>query len=343
MNRRKSRCFLMALMVMSVGFSGCLGGEEEDVIRIAFSVKDDYDAFDENPQRLATYLSEATGLNVELYAITSDTLALEALRFGSADMAFLDGGAAWMGWQQYGLEAMMANTHADGRTYYEAQAWVLNDSEAGRAATDGDDATDPFEVLAGSVTCHTGWLKSAGMLIPMGYFIGQGYADVVGDVEDIESLRSTIFNHFSPDAVIPESGTLYYGYGGALRCLSEGEGSVAFVKDTSVDSYCATDDAERASWCLDREAYIPLPAFGQAPTHPLMYQPDSVSNADREALVQAFLALNTTDEGRSILANILNTQGLVETTSQTHLGSYAALIQHVPGITGYFNEQYSEA
>ena len=53
--------------------------------RIAFSVKDDYASFDENPQKLAELFerSHTNGKNVELYPITSDSLALEAtLRFG---------------------------------------------------------------------------------------------------------------------------------------------------------------------------------------------------------------------------------------------------------------------
>jgi ABC-type phosphate/phosphonate transport system substrate-binding protein len=277
---------------------------------------------------------------VEIYAITSDSLALEALRFGSADMAFLDGGAAWMGWQQYGLEAMAASVNSDGRTYYSAQAWVLDDSEAGLAATDSNASTDPFEALAGSVTCHTGWLKSAGMLIPMGYFIGQGYAEVVGNENDIESLRSTIFNHFSEDAVIPESGTLYYSYGGALRCLSEGVGEVAFVKDSSVDAFCP-DEGDREAWCLDPGRYVALPAFGQAPSHPLMYQPDTVDETTRDLIVEALVALNTTEDGRSMLSQILNTQGVVEVTTEEHLGSYGGLIEHVPGIKAYLGELYS--
>ena len=334
--------FLLVLVMCSGGLSGCLGGgTDDDTIRIAFSVKDDYASFDENPQKLADYLSEATGLNVELYPITSDNLALEALRFGSADMAFLDGGAAWMGWQSYGLEAMAADTKSDGRTYYSAHAWVLNDSAAGQAALDDDDSTDPFAELTGEVSCHTGWLKSAGMLIPMGYFIGQGYAEVVGDEEDIESLRNTIFNHFSEDASIPESGSLNYGYSGALRCLSEGEGAVAFAKDSTVDAYCAEDDAERASWCLERDRYVALPAFGQAPSHPLMYQPDTVDQSTRDLIVDALLSLNSTEEGQSILDNILNTPGLIETDAETHLGSYGGLIEHVPGIQAYLGDKYS--
>ena len=343
-SNKKMACSVVVLVVMMAGLSGCIGSDNsEDTLRIAFSVKDDYASFDENPQKLADYLSEATGLNIELYPITSDSLALEALRFGSADMAFLDGGAAWMGWQSYGLEAMAADMKSDGRTYYSAHAWVLNDSAAGQAALDDDESTDPFAELTGETSCHTGWLKSAGMLIPMGYFIGQGYAEVVGDDDDIESLRNTIFNHFSDDASIPESGSLYYGYSGALRCLSEGEGAVAFAKDSTVDAYCAEDDAERESWCLDRGRYVALPAFGQAPSHPLMYQPDTVNDETRDLIVAALLELKTTDGGKSILENILNTPGLIQTDAESHLGSYGGLIQHVPGIQGYLDEKYSSA
>ena len=340
MSNNRFLAIILTLVVVSAGLSGCLGDGDDDVLRIAFSIKDDYASFDENPQKLADYLSDATGRQVEIYAITSDSLALEALRFGGADMAFLDGGAAWMGWQQYGLEAMAASLNSDGRPSYSAHAWVLNDSEAGQAATDNDDTTDPFETLAGSITCHTGWLKSAGMLIPMGYFIGEGYAEVVGDEEDIESLRSTIFNHFSPDAVIPESGTLYYGYGGALRCLSEGEGAVAFAKDSSLETYCP-EDGERATWCLDPSRYVALPAFGQAPSHLLMYQPNSVDDGTRDLIVEALLALNTTEDGQSILDNVLNTPGIVKVTTADHLGSYGSLIEHVPGINAYLDDKYS--
>ena len=339
--KNKIACSCLILMLTLTGMSGCIGEDEDDnTIRIAFSIKDDYSSFDDNPQKLADYLSEATGLNVEIYAITSDSLALEALRFGSADMAFLDGGAAWMGWKSYGLEAMAADMNNDGRTYYNAHAWVLNDSSAGIAALDDNDTTDPFAELEGGVTCHTGWLKSAGMLIPMGYFIGEGYAEVVGDDDDIESLRNTIFSHFSEDASIPESGSLYYGYSGALRCLSDGEGVVAFAKDSSVDSYCP-EEGERETWCLDRDRYVALPAFGQAPSHPLMYQPNTIDDMTRNLIVSALIKLNNTEDGRSILENILNTPGIIETTTEEHLGSYGNLIQHVPGIQEYLDEKYS--
>lgn len=345
-NRKKhAKTLFLALIVTNTALAGCLGANEsdEETLRIAFSVRDDYTSFDENPQKLADYLSEELGRNVEFYPITSDALALQALRFGSADMAFMDGGAAWMGWQQYGLEAMAADQKSDGRTYYNAHAYVLNDSAAAQAMNDDDDTTDPFAELTGVASCHTGWLKSAGMLIPMGFFIGQGYAEVIGDPEDIESLRNTIYSHFGDDASIPETGTLYYGYSGALRCLSEEAGGVAFAKDSSLNSYCGSENLdENEAWCLDMDRYVKLPTFGQAPSHPLMYQPDTIDAATRDAVVAALVALNDTEDGRSILENILNTPGVVAATTEGHLGSYGSLIGEVPGISGYLDERYGE-
>jgi ABC-type phosphate/phosphonate transport system substrate-binding protein len=98
--------FIILIMVAS-SLTGCIDGKQRidddgvivpESIKIAFSIKDDYSDFDENPYRLADYLSQQIGKPVELYPITSDALALEALRFGSADMAFMDGGAGWVGW-----------------------------------------------------------------------------------------------------------------------------------------------------------------------------------------------------------------------------------------------------
>ena len=343
MNHSILKASLIVALISLSSLAGCLANEdEEEVIRIAFTIKDDYISFDENPQKLADYLSEALGVKVELYPITSDALALEALRFGSADVAFMDGGSAWMGWQQYGLEAMAADQKSDGRTYYNAHAWVLNDSAAAQAHLDDDPDTDPFALLEGEVSCHTGWLKSAGMLIPMGYFIGQGYAEVVGDETDISSLRNTIYNHFSDDASIPESGTPYYGYSGALKCLSEDVGAVAFAKDSTVDLYCGSEQiSENEDWCLDRDRYVALDSFGQAPSHPLMYQPERLDDTLRDAMATALISLNETEDGRSILENILNTPGIVGTTSEAHLESYSSLIEHVPGISGYYNTKYS--
>ena len=69
--------------------------------------------------------------------------------------------------------------------HYNASAWVLNGSDIAEAHLDGNESTDPFALLEGKTSCHTGWLKSAGMLMPMGYLIKNGYVTPVGDSSDI--------------------------------------------------------------------------------------------------------------------------------------------------------------
>jgi len=367
---------LLALLIALGSISGCIGNDEGktelETLTIAFEIKDDYTNVDENPQIFADYLAKELNVNVEIYPINSEGAIIEALRFGNADIAFMDGAAAWVGWQQYGLEALAADQKSDGRTFYNAHAVVLKDSEMAAAYLDGNDSTDPFALLEGKTSCHTGWLKSAGMLLPMGYLISEGYAPVVGSEDDIESLRSTIYSYFNEDASIPDSGTPYASYSGAVRCLSEGVGDVAFVKDSTIASYCGNENAtENEDWCLDEEEYILLPSYGSAPSHPVMYNPEMVDIQTRTAVLNALLSMNdemyvenyqmgdqtytgcydvntgTVDSERTknecgdqILTNILNTPGIVEVSTQQHMGTYGDLIGSIPGITMYFNSKY---
>ena len=336
---------LLALLIVLGSIAGCLGNDEEktelETLTVAFEVKDDYTNVDENPQKFADYLAKELDMNVELYPIDSEGAILEALRFGNADIAFMDGAAAWVGWQQYGLDALAADQKSDGRTFYNAHAVVLKDSEMAAAYLDDDDSTDPFALLAGKTSCHTGWLKSAGMLLPMGFLIGNGYANVIGDPNDIESLRSTVLNFFSEDSSIPDSGTPYYSYSGAVKCLSEGVGDVAFAKDSTISSYCGNTDAtENEEWCLPEDDYVLLPSYGAAPSHPVMYNPELL-DAELIASVQdALVGMKDSEEGQSVLTNVLNTPSIVKTTAQEHLSSYGNLVKDLPGIQSYFGDKY---
>ncbi len=340
---------MLTFLIIFSSLAGCLNYQDSDLtpstnnetLVIAYEVKDDYENPDENPQVMAAYLAEQLEMEVSLYPIASEGAIIEALRFGHADIAFMDGAAAWMGWQQYDLGVMAADQKSDGRAYYEAHAWVLNDSEMAEALNDGNDSTDPFALLEGKTSCHTGWLKSAGMLLPMGYLIGNNYTTIQGNTEDIASLRTTITHFFNEDASIPDSGTPYYGYGGAVKCLSDGTGAVAFAKDSTVDKYCNNDNAsENEDWCLDMSRYVKLPKFGDAPSHPIVYNPAKMS-ADKVTKVRnALLSMNTNPNAQVILEHVLNTPGLVETNAAEHLGSYGGLVANVPGINTYFADKF---
>ena len=341
----KSKAIIINLLLITCVLSGCMGGENQEETQgslvIAFEVQADYENIDENPQILADYLSEKMNYDVTLYSVSSEGAMIEALRFGNADVAIMDGGSAWVGWQQYDLGVLGADQKSDGRAYYEAHAWVRADSEMADAHLDDNRYTDPFSLLSGKTSCHTGWLKSAGMLLPMGYLIGNEYADVIGDTDDISSLRDTIYNFFSEDSSIPDSGTPYYGYSGALKCLSEGAGDVAFAKDSTVDSYCNNDDpVENEEWCLEMDEYVALPAFGRAPSHPVMYNPEIMDNSTLELLTESLVGMSGDSEGALILENVLNTGAIVETNAQDHLGSYSTMLSNIPGISAYYSEKY---
>ena len=342
--------FMIGSMLM-FSLAGCLGDvtEESDVdelgqidsLVVAYEVRDTYTNIDENPQRFADYLQEKLNAPVELYAVDSEGASIEALRFGHADIAFMDGGSAWVGWQQYDLSVLASETKPDGRTWYGARAVVRAGSDIAEAQLDDDIYTDPFSLFQGKTSCHTGWLKSAGMLLPMGYLIGNGYANVIGDPNTVESMRNTIYAFFNEDASIPDTGDTYYSYKGALRCLSEDRGDIAFVADTTLDYYCV-DRAESNSWCLDETEYVELPLFGRAPGHPVMYNPGTMSDEKADIVRKVLVDMENNDEGQDILDEIVNSpRGIVDVgTTEDHLGTYSAAIRNIPGIQAYYGGKY---
>lgn len=353
---RTTQALLLSFLMVTLAFAGCLGGESDDSsssdatstyeqiddLVIAYEVRETYTNIDDNPQRFADYLSEKLNAPVSIYPVSSEGASIEALRFGHADIAFMDGGSAWVGWQQYDLGVLASETKPDGRTWYGARAVVHADSDMAAAHLDSDLYTDPFSLFQGKTSCHTGWLKSAGMLLPMGYLIGNGYANVIGDPNTVESMRATIYNFFNENASIPETGDTYYSYKGALKCLSENRGDIAFVADTTLDYYCV-DRAESNSWCLDESEYVELPIFGRAPGHPIMYNPAEMSDGKADAVRAALVAMEDDEEGEDILDDIINSpSGIVDVgTTEDHLGTYSAAIRNIPGIQAYYGGKYS--
>ena len=172
------------------------------------------------------------------------------------------------------------------------------------------------------------------MLIPMGYLIGNGYAEVIGDPTEIDSLEATVHGFFSEDSSIPRGSSPYSSYKGAMRCMMEGAGDIALIKDTVYDSYCTGSDAY--DWCLDRDEVVMLEPFGQAPSHPALYNPEKMDLETISLVQDALEALKEDQEGADILWDLLYTKDMIPTNAQDHLGTYGAAISNVPGIQAYF-------
>ena len=322
------------LLIYEPDYSEC----EQDTrcLTIAYQVQEDYQIWDTNPQQLADKLSSIMGddWDVEIYPVSDSGPLIEAIDKGNADIGFVDGAAAWLAWEVYDLDVLAAETKSDGRTYYNAAAWVRADSDMAAAYLDDDPNTDPFALMEGKKSCHTGWLKSAGMLIPMGYLIGNGYAEVIGDPTEIDSLEATVYGFFSEDSSIPRGSSPYSSYKGAMRCMMEGAGDIALIKDTVYDSYCTGSDAY--DWCLDRDEVVMLEPFGQAPSHPALYNPENMDLETISLVHDALGALDEDQEGADILWDLLYTKDMIPTNAEDHLGTYGAAVSNVPGIQAYF-------
>jgi len=327
-------------LIFDINYEQC--DDEDNCITIAFEVQDDYLYFGkENPQHLADKMSALTGMDVEIMPVSNSGAIIEAINNGNADIGFVDGAAAWLAWEVYDLDVLAAEWKFDQRTYYNAAAWVKKDSEIAEAYLDDDPDTDPFALMNGKTSCHTGWLKSAGMLIPMGYLIGNGYAEVIGDPEEITSLRDTVTNFFNEDSSIPDGGTQYSGYKGAMKCMMTDRGDVALVKDTAYMLYCDENEdgiADGPDWCLDRDELVMLEPFGQAPSHPALYNPSTMDAEMVELIQDALVSMNNDEEGTKILSDVLNTEGMVATNATAHLGTYGAAVENVPGIQAFFED-----
>ena len=126
---------------------------------------------------------------------------------------------------------------------------------------------------------------------------------------------------FHADSEIPEGGTQYSGYSGAMKCMMTGHGDVALVKDTAYRLYCDENEdgmADGPDWCLERDEIVMLPSFGQAPSHPVMYDPARMDDETMLVIQEALLALDDDSEGREILNDVLNTAGMVASTGEEH-------------------------
>ncbi len=355
------KSIILAVLMLAAMIPGCLFQEDQsfpkcsdddNCLTIAFEAKEEYKNVEESPQKLADRLAEVLDMDVEIYPVTGPSATIEAIRFGKADIGFLDGGAAWLSWQTHQFEVLGAEQKGDGRPYYNAVAWVHIDSDMALADMDDDPETDPYEMMAGKTSCHTSALGSSGMLLPMGYLISNGYVEVIGDANEIDSLTNTVRNHFSEDSSIPDSGTKYYKYQGSLRCLAEHEGGTAndyisFAKDPTVPDYCGENPQP---WCFEgdfdsTEDFYPLGGysedgeilgFGRAPSHPIMYNPDYFTIEEVENLQNAFEVMNGNDDDLQILEDVLSTPGITIVNTTEHLGTYGDAIEDVPGITAYF-------
>lgn len=311
------RTLLLATLAITATLAGCVDDSE---IRVAFVSKETALEPHEHPDRLAAYITEKTGRDASVKVFFDSSSALQQLAAGQVDFASVDGTAGWLAWQELGLEAIGSEVRSDGRTHYMASAWVRSDSDI--------QTVDDF---AGRDSCHTGATKSAGMFMPMGYLVREGYVNASGYDDDVSQVQEMAKDFFGEATI----GGAYADYEGALRCLSDGIGEIAFIRDTTPADYCEGTAADSRDWCLDITEYRKILDFGAVPEHPIMVSPyaDAVTI---KAVSEALFSMDDDAEGTEILQTLFGTSEIrwIEST-EAHLGQYGDLISNLPGITAY--------
>ena len=329
---------LLVLLFISAGLNGCLGGPDEingdsQKVPIILALETDLDNVEGiSDDSLLSILDFSSEFSVSTYPVDSEAAKIEALRFGHIDAALVDGATAWMGWKEYGLEVLAAEVDQQGRTHHNAHAWVRSTDPIAIAHLDGDQNTDPFELFEGRKPCFTGWPDSVGALLPMGFLLGLGYANVMGDPNDVDSLLFTIQGFFNENSMIPQPGTTYYGTEGSLRCLSEGQGDIAFLTDNAVEEICPDDDIGGNDWCLRTDDYVMLPTFGRSPSDAVLFNPDSL---DEEVLATLSAVLESPGSNNPSSQDPLDAGTVstyIITDSLQHLNGYSSLVYNVPGM-----------
>ena len=143
------------------------------------------------------------------------------------------------------------------------------------------------------------------------------------------------------------------------------------MNSATVHKYCDNDDSnDNSDWCLPLDQYVQLPAWGSSPSHPVMYNPETIDVRTRNAILefnvswndemwvedyemngenytgcyntvtQFLLTFLSSECGGEILVYCYKQgMGLAAGNSQNHLGSYSDLLSTIPGLSKYYHDE----
>nr|XP_018896656.1 PREDICTED: melanotransferrin [Bemisia tabaci] len=188
----------------------------------------------------------------------SQIYCMKAIQEGLADVAVFDAGDVYTAGLHYSLVPFISEVYNLGKPEY----YVV-------AVAKEEDPDTELTYLKGKFSCHPGIYTGAGWIIPLAYLISNGWIRPYG-CDSIRAAAEYFTKSCVPGAIsleyndgVPYDNMCglchgasyryckrdhsedYYGYTGALRCLVEGGGNVAFVKHTTV---LEVTDGKRKEW-----------------------------------------------------------------------------------------------
>ncbi|KNC85881.1 hypothetical protein SARC_01957 [Sphaeroforma arctica JP610] len=251
-------------------------GRDGDIEPIRFAYVADRSYRDTT--NLTILLNEMSGLTYEVLWAKTDHVAMDMIKNNQADLAYVDIPAAVYGMATDDNIHVMAAAYAPvtNLPYLEAQAWVLTNSSIQTIAD-----------TKGSNACHPAMRSSAGMYMWLQYAISENLIEPPTLSEDyitdtgLDHLTSAIETWFQKTCAEPQLCSAcadtkvdglcnalddYAGLVGALKCLTQGGGDVAFLPDHAWEQICEEPLPENEAWCLSKDSYRLLHTFGEVPT-----------------------------------------------------------------------------
>ena len=278
---------------------------------------------------------------------------VENLSNGVVNIAIADAIPSWKAWKHDGMSVLASLLDEQEKVFSDTFAVVRSDSEF-------VNSTDPFSLMNGISPCFSGRDHPSTLLVA-GSLVERGLTNNLEDLQN-SSILDIIHSLFNSSYSFPEENSELHGSNGALRCLSNGGGDVAFVEGNEQEIFC--QDGSQPSdenWCLDPAEYSLLPPIGSLPYKSVIYDPTVLDMVSRTAVLNSLLSLNyemfldnfTTmgreytgcydisihkiDEnspreacGSEILSNSLYSSGVSRATPQSLLGQISELIGILP-------------
>ncbi len=273
-------------------------GTEEPLV-LGFLPSAQADSILPDAQALGAFLSERIGRPVEVVVPSSYEPLIEGFRFGRIDVAFLDGGPAWIAHKRTGAEVILAETN-NGEAFYWAEAFTRKGS-----------GIESLDDLPGKRLAFTSRTGSSGFLMPMGTLVADGKLVVEGD--GLDALEQALQKTYAQTI---DAG----GYQQAMQAVLDDRADVAFGGHNVPERFLTPEQQERI---------VSFHRFGKIPSHAILVASE-MDSTTRSKVQQAFLALNEPAH-ISLLTSIYGVDGVVPATTEDHLGAFGRALLALPG------------
>jgi phosphonate transport system substrate-binding protein len=291
--------FALSLVALSLATVACAKQDAQKPLVLGFLPSAQADSVLPNAQALGAFLSERIGRPVEVVVPSTYEPLVEGFRFNRIDIAFLDGGPAWIAHKRTGAEVILAELNK-GEPFYWAEAFT----KVGSGITSIDQ-------LPGKRLAFTSRTGSSGFLMPIGTLVAEGKLPVEG--EGLDALEQALQKTYK---LTIDAG----GYQQALKAVLDGRADVAFGGHDVPDRFLTP--AERAQ-------IVSFHRFGKIPSHAILVAA-GMDSTTRAKVQEAFLALND-PTNLLLLTAIYGVDGVVAATTEGHLGDFGRALTALPG------------